>query len=184
MALSVCERLRTPGTSGRTVTLKVRYPDFTTVTRSATYPGPTDDTRLVARAATRLLADIDLARGVRLLGVGVSGLTPWVQDDLFEAGSPAVRSPAPSTSQSPTPQPPIGPPRWRPGQDVVHERLGQGWVWGTGLGRVTVRFETRDGPPGPVHTLDAADPLLAPLSLVDAPRLRPDADQPPHPPVR
>ncbi|MFZ2165850.1 MAG: DNA polymerase IV, partial [Propionibacteriaceae bacterium] len=41
----------------------------------------------------------------------------------------------------------------------VHDTLGQGWVWGSGLGRVTVRFETRDTGPGPVRTfaIDDAD---------------------------
>jgi DNA polymerase-4 len=44
--------------------------------------------------------------------------------------------------------------------DVHHTEHGDGWVWGSGLGRVTVRFETRDTPPGPVLTLSADDPGL------------------------
>ena len=31
---------------------------------------------------------------------------------------------------------------WLPGMDVVHDEHGQGWVWGSGRGVVTVRFET------------------------------------------
>ena len=50
--------------------------------------------------------------------------------------------------------------RWWPGQDVVHAELGSGWVWGRGLGRVTVRFEGPLTAPGPVRTLAADDPLL------------------------
>ena len=49
---------------------------------------------------------------------------------------------------------------WRPGADVAHDDHGRGWVWGSGLGRVTVRFETRDTPPGPVRTFATDDPAL------------------------
>ena len=49
---------------------------------------------------------------------------------------------------------------WLPGVDVEHDDHGRGWVWGSGLGRVTVRFETRDTPPGPVRTFPADDPQL------------------------
>jgi DNA polymerase IV len=40
--------------------------------------------------------------------------------------------------------------------------LGPGWVQGCGLGRVTIRFETRDTPPGRVRTFAADDPDLRP----------------------
>ena len=52
--------------------------------------------------------------------------------------------------------------RWYPGQDVHHTEHGDGWVWGAGLGRVTVRFETRETPPGPVHTFAEDDAALTP----------------------
>ena len=38
---------------------------------------------------------------------------------------------------------------WMPGVDVEHPEFGPGWVWGSGLGRVTVRFETAETGPGP-----------------------------------
>jgi DNA polymerase IV len=188
MATSVARRLREATTSGRTVTLKARYPDFTTLTRSTTLPGPTDEGRVVARTARSLLRDVDLTRGVRLLGVGVSGLTPWVQEDLFEGPVDADVSAAP-TAETPRQQQ-AGPTRWRPGQDVVHAEHGPGWVWGSGLGRVTVRFETRHTPPGPVRTFDAVDPLLRPAGSVVSeppagdPPPRPDEGQPPPRPDR
>ena len=69
--------------SGRTVTIKVRLHDFTTLTRSTTLAAPTDDARAIARLARGLLADLDTSGGVRLLGVGVSGLADWIQEDLF-----------------------------------------------------------------------------------------------------
>jgi DNA polymerase-4 len=46
---------------------------------------------------------------------------------------------------------------------VTHDEHGRGWVWGSGLGRVTVRFETRDTPPGPVRTFSVDDPALHPV---------------------
>jgi DNA polymerase-4 len=47
--------------------------------------------------------------------------------------------------------------------DVEHESYGAGWVWGSGLGRVTVRFETADTEPGPVRTFAADDSALRPV---------------------
>jgi DNA polymerase-4 len=52
------------------------------------------------------------------------------------------------------------PARWVPGADVEHDEHGRGWVWGAGLGRVTVRFESRDTPPGPIRTFALDDPGL------------------------
>ncbi len=82
-AAQVAERLRAARISGRTVTVKIRLHDFTTHTRSSTLPAPTDDTRVVARLARALLGEVDTSGGVRLLGVGVSGLADWIQEDLF-----------------------------------------------------------------------------------------------------
>ncbi len=58
----------------RTVTLKVRYADFTTVTRSDSAPPTRDPDALAARAASLLSRTEAGARPVRLLGVGVHGL--------------------------------------------------------------------------------------------------------------
>jgi DNA polymerase IV len=67
--------LRCRGLRGRTIALKVRYPDFTTITRSRTLAGPTDSTREVFGVAAELL-DSHLPReaAVRLLGVRVEQL--------------------------------------------------------------------------------------------------------------
>jgi DNA polymerase-4 len=46
--------------------------------------------------------------------------------------------------------------------DVEHAEHGPGWVWGSGSGRVTVRFETAETPPGPVRTFRTDDPDLRP----------------------
>jgi hypothetical protein len=85
--------------SARTVTLKVRHYDFTTITRSSTRAQPTDQPRLIAQLARRLLADVDTSAGIRLLGVGVTALADFVQDDLF--GTPdATESAEPPTTPS------------------------------------------------------------------------------------
>ena len=69
--------------SGRTVSIKVRLHDFSTLSRSATLSEPSDDGRQIARVARTLLGELDTSGGVRLLGVGVSGLADWIQEDLF-----------------------------------------------------------------------------------------------------
>jgi DNA polymerase-4 len=51
---------------------------------------------------------------------------------------------------------------WAPGMDVEHAEMGRGWVWGSGRGVVTVRFETAATGPGPVRSLKADDPALQP----------------------
>jgi len=154
MARSVSGRLRKNGLSGRTVTLKIRHHDFETHTRSTTLSNPTDNARLLATTARGLLAGEDISNGLRLLGVGVSGLADWVQDDLFatDEDDDLDEEVVEETVARPT--------RWYPGMDVHHDEHGDGWVWGSGLGRVTVRFETRWTPPGPVHTFLADDPAL------------------------
>ncbi|HWH27893.1 MAG TPA: DNA polymerase IV [Mycobacteriales bacterium] len=154
----VASRLRADGLSGRTVTVKVRAHDFSTLSRSATLRGPTDDVRVVARVARRLLGEVDTTGGVRLLGVGVTGLTDWTQDDLFDDADDAAEHAVVDAPVHPAPSAPS----WRPGQDVVHAEHGRGWVQGSGSGRVTVRLETRTSGPGRVRTFAVDDPALAP----------------------
>jgi DNA polymerase IV len=71
----VAYRLRQGGLSGRTITIKVRFASFDTVTRSVTLDRPTDRTRDVSSHAIELYQSLRLERvRVRLLGVGVSNL--------------------------------------------------------------------------------------------------------------
>lgn len=74
MSDGVAGRLRAAGLVGRTVQIKVRYGDFKTVTRSVTIDAGTDSATDLYRAACDLLAALDITPGVRLLGVGASGL--------------------------------------------------------------------------------------------------------------
>jgi DNA polymerase-4 len=162
----VADRLRKSRLSGRTVTVKIRLHDFTTHTRSTTLPAPTDNPRVVARLARTLLGDVDTSGGVRLLGVGVSGLADWIQEDLFEEYDDAVAATDDELQEAARAREAVeavtAGRQWSPGMDVVHEQHGPGWVWGSGRGRVTVRFETAETGPGPVRTFAADDPALAP----------------------
>jgi len=150
----VAERLRKHGLSGRTVTIKVRLHDFTTLNRSSTLASPTDRATVIGRLARGLLTELDTSGGVRLLGVGVSGLADWIQEDLFgddgEDDEPPPEVEAPTLRRS----------SWAPGMDVEHDELGRGWVWGSGRGVVTVRFETALTAPGPVRSYPVDDPAL------------------------
>jgi DNA polymerase-4 len=167
----VAARLRKHGLSGRTVTIKVRLHDFTTLSRSTTLSSQTDDARTIARLARGLLADLDTSGGVRLLGVGVSGLADWIQEDLF--GELDEPDDAEDVDPGEPPVLPVprggGARRWSPGMDVVHEDMGRGWVWGSGRGVVTVRFETRETPAGPVRSYAEDDPRLTPWTPPEPP---------------
>ena len=170
LAGRVGTRLRDAGMSGRTVTIKVRHHDFTTITRSTTRAQPTDDARLVAQLARRLLDGVDTSAGIRLLGVGVTALADFVQDDLFgSSADPAPPAPAAAgTVHRPAaPVAEVTSPAWRPGQDVRHDEHGPGWVWGSGLGRVSVRFEGPATAPGPVRTFAVDDARLHPADPPD-----------------
>ncbi len=77
LSAKVAGRMRTAGVAGRTVTLKVRFADFTTITRSKTMPEATDVTREIYRTATDLFNALGLQRArIRLVGVRVEGLVP------------------------------------------------------------------------------------------------------------
>ncbi|MEU4161410.1 DNA polymerase IV [Actinoplanes sp. NPDC026670] len=102
LSARVAGRLRRNGLTGRTVNIKVRHPDFTTVTRAVTRDQPTDDGILIAQLARRLLAEVPTAGGIRLLGVGVSTLYDFAQDDLFSAAGED-----PPTFDFPTDLPPV-----------------------------------------------------------------------------
>jgi DNA polymerase-4 len=100
MAERVGSRLREHGLAGRTVTLKVRFPDFRTITRSATLPEPFSVSAEITRLALALFDKVDVSGGIRLLGVSVRNLTdaPAHQESLFgdsgggETGAAPIQS--------------------------------------------------------------------------------------------
>lgn len=80
-------RLRAAGLSAGTVTLKVRYADFTTVTRSLTAPAAVDETADLFAAVRTLLGRLDRRDGpFRLLGVGGSKLEAGSAPRQLELG--------------------------------------------------------------------------------------------------
>jgi DNA polymerase-4 len=72
----VASRLRRAGLAGRTVTFKVRFPDFTTRTRSQSLDSAIDVSHDLFGVVKDLMVRVELDRPVRLLGVGVSSLEP------------------------------------------------------------------------------------------------------------
>ena len=82
MADAVGHRLRKAGMEGRTVTIKVRFHDFHTISRSHTLPAPTATASLIAAVAKDLLASVDPGSGVRLFGVSLSNLTEAADEQL------------------------------------------------------------------------------------------------------
>jgi DNA polymerase-4 len=76
LADSVAARIRRHGVVARTLTLKFRYGDFTTLTRSHTFATPQMSGPSLWTAAKELLGSLELKDGVRLLGLSASGLIP------------------------------------------------------------------------------------------------------------
>jgi DNA polymerase-4 len=81
MATRLAEHLQATGDAGRTVTTKVRYPDFSIRSRSTTVAAGIDDAETIGDLACRLLdrALRDRPGALRLVGVGVSNLEPYRQ---------------------------------------------------------------------------------------------------------
>jgi DNA polymerase-4 len=189
-------RLAAAGRAARTATVKVRSGDFATVSRSASLAGGTDDPDTLLGLAQELLpaalaAGNSAERGVRLLGVAYSGLEAAGQDELFtvaggrsrRAGAAAaetgeappdalgvfeVRAPAAAHARSGSVPNRPGEAGWSAGMDVRHEHHGYGWVQGAGVGRVTVRFETRSTGPGRAASFAVDDPCLQPADALDS----------------
>ncbi|RJQ53068.1 MAG: DNA polymerase IV [Actinobacteria bacterium] len=88
LAERVARRMRRGRYRGRTITLKLRFSDFKTITRSATVSHYTDSGPEIGRTVTELFERVELGgRKVRLLGVGVGNLeTAYSQLTLYDDG--------------------------------------------------------------------------------------------------
>lgn len=180
-------RLVASGRTARTVTVKVRSADFSTVSRSETAPVAGTDLAVFTAVAQRLARAAVPEGGVRLLGVSLAGLGEEVpsavgQSVLFEPApsvvaeaappEPAAAGPAgggpPGIEQAPPDETPAPNRPWQPGDDVRHTEYGHGWVQGAGHGRVTVRFETRGTGPGRARTFPLDHPALARADPLDS----------------
>ena len=93
LSAQVGRRLRKNKLAGTTVKLKIRWPDFTTLTRQVTLSSTTDQDGEIAKTALGLLRKIRKSgQAVRLIGVGVSGLgEPMRQLELWEFNSDKER---------------------------------------------------------------------------------------------
>ena len=116
-------RLEKDGRGARTVTVKLKKSDMSTLTRSATLPYATADAATLIATARRLLLDPLEIGPIRLVGVGFSGLSEVRQESLFpdlelmaeelsDTGLPQTLTEATATA-----------PAWRVGDDVVHTDL-------------------------------------------------------------
>ena len=158
-------RLERDGRGARTVTVKLKKSDMSTLTRSATLPYATADAGTLTSMARRLLLDPSDIGPIRLVGVGFSGLSDVRQESLFpdlenrdfESPDLDYRDLDPSDAAPPETAGDVS--DWRVGDDVTHPTFGHGWVQGAGHGVVSVRFETRGSGPGAMRTfaIDAAE---------------------------
>jgi DNA polymerase IV len=191
------QRLCRDGRGARTVTVKLKKSDMSTLTRSATLPYAITDATALAALARRLLLDPRQVGPIRLLGVGFSGLSDVRQESLFPDLELTMTDADPRT-ETPLAEPDIATRRvgddvgwragdnvgwragdnvgwragdnvgWRVGDDVMHRDLGHGWVQGAGHGVVTVRFETRGSGPGPARTFPSDTDDVIPADPLDS----------------
>ena len=89
---AVGARLRAGGTGARTITLKVRFASFLTITRSTTLAAPVATAPAILEAIIPMFARIDPTPGIRLIGVHTSNFGEPIEqlrlDDLFAAAAP------------------------------------------------------------------------------------------------
>ena len=129
LAHRVSSRLRRKGFRGRTVTLKVKYHDFTQVTRAATLPSPTDDGATIYRTVIPLLKKTEAGRRpVRLLGISVSHFgekrfprEEWGQIPLFGQRP----EPRPPSSRGTTARDPARTAKLNEAVDRIREKYGE-----------------------------------------------------------
>jgi DNA polymerase IV len=162
------QRLLRDGRGARTVTVKLKKSDMSTLTRSATLPYATTEAGALLAVARRLLLDPREIGPIRLVGVGFSGLSDVRQESLFpelefsalesEEAHHAVDALPPAESDA----------GWRVGDDIAHREFGHGWVQGAGHGVVTARFETRSTGPGQARTFPAGTAELVRANPVDS----------------
>jgi DNA polymerase IV len=92
-AAQLAEEMRRKGIRGRTVAIKVRLDDWTTVTRARTLPEAVSDTEVITRVAIELLRAYAPPRPVRLLGVRMAAFTDDADAAAAPAGNPQLALP-------------------------------------------------------------------------------------------
>lgn len=111
-ARDVARQLRKNDLAGRTVKIKIRWPDFTTLSRQITLPTLTDNEDEIYHSAVKLMQSVRKPnQAVRLIGVGVSGLgAPVRQLSLWDAGDEKSR-------------------KLQEVVDALQEKYGKGVIW-------------------------------------------------------
>jgi DNA polymerase-4 len=80
------DRVKRAEVTGRTVTLKVKFGDFTLITRSKSFAGSVDEAGFVAAGQALLTALHPLPRGIRLLGLGLHNLSEGGENEPMQLG--------------------------------------------------------------------------------------------------
>ena len=84
----VARRCRDEGLAPRTCTVKIKYSDFVSITRSNTSPTPITSAQAMMQMIEGLLVDVEMARGVRLVGISTRNFAePEAQLSLFDEGT-------------------------------------------------------------------------------------------------
>ena len=147
-------RLERHGGGVRTVNVKVRFPDFSTVTRAVSLPQPTTDSRALLVAAGQALASaVPDGMPIRLLGVGFSSLTDYDQLTLGLDDAPETEDlldAEPERAEPSLPRPLLESDVHQ-GIDVEVPGLGAGWIVRAEGAAITIRIEGPDTPPGRDH---------------------------------
>ena len=86
----VADDLNRKGYAGRTIGIKLRYADFSTITRDITLPEPTANAQTIRRAAGECLRRVPLEQRLRLIGVRVVGLTTSQEEVASQSQLPLV----------------------------------------------------------------------------------------------
>jgi len=100
---AVSSRLRATGQGARTISIKLRFTDFVTISRSHSLPAPVMTAKAILDAVEPMLRRIELTRGVRLFGVSVSSFGPPTEqlslDQLFDSGARPEDAPVSSAQE-------------------------------------------------------------------------------------
>lgn len=86
----VADDLNRKGYVGRTIGIKLRYADFSTITRDITLPEATANAQTIRRAASECLRRVPLEQRLRLIGVRVGGLTTPQEEVASQSQLPLV----------------------------------------------------------------------------------------------
>jgi len=187
-------RLHAAGMGARTVTVRLRDGEFTTMGRSVSLAQASTEVGELRVAAVAALgaaveamgldANEESGVGARLLGVSFSALSPSTQLSLLPTADSSPHSSAtddPSVDVETTKPSTVVAGPWVPGQDVMHTDLGRGWVVRvlddetspSGTSEIAVRFEVTGSRLARQRRFAATDPHLVAVEPIPVQPLNP-----------